>query len=145
MLSAFAEETREIDDGMVCDIIGDLDFETQYWASGTSEPSENADKISMEVKSVELEDKLASFFHDITNRLDGIEKESVELRNMLRNEFEEKFNRLSFTFQNQTEETGAKVYELKRKIDDILEENRIIHILEDDQENKKGLLKRIFK
>ena len=36
MLSAFAEETKQIDEEMVRDIVGDLDFEKQYWSNATA-------------------------------------------------------------------------------------------------------------
>jgi hypothetical protein len=34
---------------------------------------------------------------------------------------------------------------LKRKMDDIIEDNKILHILEDEPAQKKGLMRRIFK
>ncbi len=49
MLSAFAEETTDIDKELVQDIIGDLDFENQYWTNGL--PESSADSEIHTVKS----------------------------------------------------------------------------------------------
>jgi regulator of replication initiation timing len=64
---------------------------------------------------------------------------------MVNEELDVKLSRLGNALQSHAEETGAKVLELKRKVDDVMEENRILHILEDEPNSKKGLLKRIFK
>jgi regulator of replication initiation timing len=74
-----------------------------------------------------------------------MEKESAEFRKMANNDLDDKITRLGNAIKVQAEETGAKFYELKRKIDDVIEENKILHILEDEPTHKNGLLRRIFK
>jgi hypothetical protein len=64
---------------------------------------------------------------------------------MVNNNLDEKLSMLGNSFQAQAEETGAKVFELERKIDEIIEDNKILHILEDEPPSNKGLLHRIFK
>lgn len=145
MLSAFAEETTDIDKELVQDIIGDLDFENLYWNNGLPESPADSEIIPLKAEMIESESELAPLLREITKRLDGIENESVELRKMVNNEFDEKLSKLGNAFQVQAEETSAKVYELKRKIDDIIEDNKILHILEDEPTRKKGLLHKIFK
>jgi putative secretion ATPase (PEP-CTERM system associated) len=145
MLSAFAEETRKIDEEMVRDIIGDLDFENQYWASEEQKESKEEQFVPIKAEIIESESELAPLLREITNRLDGIEKESIEFRKMVNKEFEERLNKLGNAFQVQAEETSAKVYEMKRKIDDVIEENKILHILADEPIQKNGFLRRIFK
>lgn len=145
MLSAFAEETTDIDKELVQDIIGDLDFENLYWTNGLPESSADSEIIPLKAEMIESESELAPLLREITKRLDGIENESMELRKMVNKEFDEKLNKFGNAFQAQAEETSAKVYELKRIIDDIIEDNKILHILEDEPNRKKGLLHRIFK
>jgi len=145
MLSAFAEETTDIDKELVQDIIGDLDFENLYWTNGLPESSADSEIIPLKAEMIESESELAPLLREITKRLDGIENESMELRKMVNKEFDEKLNKFGNAFQAQAEETSDKIYELKRKIDDIIEDNKILHILEDEPNRKKGLLHRIFK
>jgi putative secretion ATPase (PEP-CTERM system associated) len=145
MLSAFAEETTDIDKELVQDIIGDLDFENQYWTNGLPESSADSEIQPLKAEIIESESELAPLLREITKRLDGIEKESMEFRKMVNNDLDEKLTRLGNAFQAQAEDTSANVYALKRKVDDIIEDNKILHILEDEPTQKKGLLHRIFK
>jgi general secretion pathway protein A len=145
MLSAFAEETKQIDDDMVRDIIGDLDFENQYWTSVIPEESKDKETVTYKAEIIESESELAPLLREITQRLDSMEKESTEFRKMVNNDLDEKLTKLGNAFQSQAEAASASVYELKRKVDDIIEDNKILHILEDEPPHKNGLLRRIFK
>jgi putative secretion ATPase (PEP-CTERM system associated) len=145
MLSAFAEETTDIDKELVQDIIGDLDFENQYWTNGLPEESMDKETVPYKAEIIESESELAPMLREITKRLDGIEKESMEFRKLVINDLDEKLTKLGNAFQAQAEDTSANVYALKRKVDDIIEDNKILHILEDEPTQKKGLLHRIFK
>jgi general secretion pathway protein A len=145
MLSAFAEEAKQIDVEMVQDIIGDLDFENQYWSSVLPENAMDKEPVPLRAEIIESESVIAPILQDITQRLERMEKESAEFRKMANNDLDEKITRLGNAIKSQAEETGAKFYELKRKIDDVIEENKILHILEDDPPQKNGLLRRIFK
>lgn len=145
MLSAFAEETKEIDEEMVRDIIGDLDFENQYWTSILPEESMVKETEPFKAEIIESESELAPILREITQRLDSMEKESAEFRKLVNNDLDEKLTKLGNAFQSQAEDTSANVFELKRKIDAVIEENKILHILEDEPAQKKGLIRRIFK
>jgi general secretion pathway protein A len=145
MLAAFAEETTDIDKELVQDIIGDLDFENQYWTNGVPEKSMDKETVPFKAAINESESELAPLLREITKRLDGIEKESMEFRKMVNNDLDEKLTKLGNAFQAQAEDTSANIYALKRKVDDIVEDNKILHILEDEPNQKKGLLHRIFK
>jgi len=84
MLSAFAEETTEIDEDMVSDIIDDLDFENQYWASTSPNIQLNSEIIPNSLEIIESQGELLSpLLNEITNRLNKIEKESKEFRNII--------------------------------------------------------------
>jgi len=64
LLAAFAEETRSIDAALVKDIIGDLDFEYQYWG-GEADPIANSSGPALSV-----------LVKDINDRLDKLGKET---------------------------------------------------------------------
>jgi hypothetical protein len=145
MLSAFAEEAKDIDADMVKDIIGDLDFENQYWTSTLPEESMDKEPVPLRAEIIEPESVIAPFLQEITERLERMEKESAEFRKMANNDLDDKITRLGNAIKVQAEETGAKFYELKRRIDDVIEENKILHLLEDGPPQKNGLLRRIFK
>jgi hypothetical protein len=145
MLSAFAEERSDIDEDMVIDIIGDLDFENQYWSSANPEIRQEDGIVPLKAEIIESESEIAHLLREITSRLDTIEKESLEFRKMINQELDEKLSKFVHAMQSHADETGAKVIELRRKIDEVIEENKVLHILEDTEHNKNGLLKRIFK
>jgi putative secretion ATPase (PEP-CTERM system associated) len=145
MLSAFSEERSGIDEDMVIDIISDLDFENQYWSSAVLQTQQEDCIVPLKAEIIELESEIAPLLREITNRLDTIEKESQEFRKMINQELDEKLSKLVNAMQSHADETGAKVIELKRKIDDVIEENKIHQILDDTQNSKQGLLRKIFK
>jgi len=113
MLSAFAEETREIDEDMVRDVIGDLDFENQYWESGLPDTSIS---LAFPDTSLPLESKpggAMELLQEIAQRLDKLEKESHEFRETSLKEMGENLMSLGSAFRFYTRETDAVVSELK--------------------------------
>jgi putative secretion ATPase (PEP-CTERM system associated) len=147
MLSAFAEETREIDEEMVRDIIGDLDFENQYWTSKEQEESNEENLVPSKEKIIGSESELAPILREITRRLDGIEKESMEFRKMVNTEMDEKLNKLGIAVQAQADETSASVFALSKKFENIIKESESIIGFEAEKENilTHGFLRKIFK
>src|SRR5208283_3443228 len=69
MLSAFAEETTDIDKELVQDIIGDLDFENQYWTNGLPESPADSEIQPLKAEIIESESELAPLLREITKRL----------------------------------------------------------------------------
>lgn len=145
MLSAFAEETRQINEDMVLDIIDDLDFENQYWSSVPLESTIDTEIVPFRAEIIQPETLLAPLLLEITNRLESIEKESIEFKKMVNSELDLRLTRLGNAFKAQADETGTKVLEMKKKLDDVIEENKILHILEDEPIQKNGFLRKIFK
>ncbi|MBT1070896.1 XrtA/PEP-CTERM system-associated ATPase [Pelotalea chapellei] len=81
MLSAFAEEMREIPEEMVREVIGDLDFENHYWSTaeeakehpvgGFHSPAHEVLTLSQETRSLLL---------NISRRIETIEKDVALMR-----------------------------------------------------------------
>lgn len=65
LLAAFSEETRTIDAALVRDIVGDLDFENQYWAEGGAA-----------APAARLELVFSKMIKNIHDRLDTLERGS---------------------------------------------------------------------
>src|SRR6185369_10629124 len=86
MLSAFAEETNEISIDMVRDIIGDLDFDCQYWSPATN-PAEEA-RLSDKgphgpSEGLSEAQEMRNILVDISRRIDSFENQIADLNKKL--------------------------------------------------------------
>jgi putative secretion ATPase (PEP-CTERM system associated) len=120
LISAFAEEVRSIDDTMVQDVTGDLDFDRHFWGG---EPQ--LKYISN--KQFGLPDNNASFnsseiglaLQKITTRLDSMERESKLLSDSINKEFGQKLTELQNAFMFHVKETDSSITALSSMIDKI--------------------------
>ncbi|HEX2768055.1 MAG TPA: XrtA/PEP-CTERM system-associated ATPase [Geobacteraceae bacterium] len=146
MISAFAEERTDIDKEMVQDIIGDLDFENQYWTNEVPEKIAAEESASTIAGTIRTESEVAPILLEITERLDKMEKESTEYRKTVDKEFDEKLaswgnalllqvqetvqSFISFTpappwgnaLLRQVQETGASIGAINKKIENVIKE-----------------------
>ncbi|MEA5115740.1 MAG: XrtA/PEP-CTERM system-associated ATPase [Geobacteraceae bacterium] len=116
MLSAFAEETRQIDEEMVRDVIGDLDFENQFWESGLPELGEIL-PFHGESSATGKPGGVMELLMDISERLSKLEKESIEFRETSLKEMGENLMSLGSAFRFYARETDAVVSELKALVE----------------------------
>jgi general secretion pathway protein A len=144
MLSAFAEETKQIDEEMVRDIVGDLDFEKQYWSDATPDNPICDNAVSMNTGAGSAT-AIVPMLREITERLDRIETESFEFKKIVYRELDDKLTSLSNAFQTRTDETSASIGSINRKIEDIVKERETFTENEEEQIPKDGFLRRIFK
>jgi general secretion pathway protein A len=145
LLSAFAEETRQIDEEMVRDIIGDLDFENQFWTSETTEETRDVEIVPEKTETIRSESEIAPVLREIMRRLDGIEKESTEFRQMVIKELDEKFTSWGNAFLVHVEETNSTVCALNKKIEKIKNDKETFAVFEKEKTDKEGFLRRMFK
>jgi hypothetical protein len=117
MLSAFAEETREIDEDMVRDVIGDLDFENQFWESGLPDESETFKSRDGISATVGKPGGVMELLSDIAERLSKLEKESIEFRETSLKEMGDHLMSLGSAFRFYARETDAVVSELKELVE----------------------------
>ncbi len=86
LLSAFAEETTEISIDMVRDIIGDLDFDSQYWSAATIPAEEmgltNNDP-SRPREGLSEAQEMRNLLVDISRRIDSFENQIADLNKKL--------------------------------------------------------------
>ena len=144
MLSAFAEETKEIDEEMVRDIIGDLDFENQYWSAVVPDDALDEKAVST-VSGAEPAAAIAPVLREITERFDKMEKESAENRKNVEKEFAEKLATWGNALLLQVQETAASIGAINRKIETLIREREKLAVYEEEIVQKNGILKRLFK
>ena len=145
MLSAFAEETTAIDKEIVQDIIGDLDFEHQYWTNEVPEKIAAEEPVATIAETIRSESEVAPILREITDRLDKMEKESAEYRQRGDKELDEKLALWGNALLLQVQETGASIGSINRKNENIIKERESFTANEEDKSQKDGFLRRIFK
>lgn len=145
MLSAFAEQTDQISEEMVRDIIGDLNFENQYWES--SLPTGNG-VVTTGRGSIDEERHVSDItpaLNEITRRLDDLEKESAYFRQSLMAELQDKLSAWSNTLLSHSRETTDVVKSLSSKIERIEHEHEVLSVDSEEKHLREGLLKRLFR
>lgn len=147
MLSACAEETRQLDGNMVQDIIADLDFENQYWepkvkdAGSVSNPADHV--LPSPINTVDNE--LVPVLIDVRTRLESLEKESTKINSNMLNDIGNKINSMQKFIKSYREETDRSIGELKVKIDSSIAKPVHGNLPKDDENpNKISLIRRIF-
>ena len=147
MLSACAEETRQLDGNMVQDIIVDLDFENQYWepkvkdAGSVSNPADHV--LPSPVNTIDNE--LVPVLIDVRTRLESLEKESTKINSNMLNDIGNKINSMQKFIKSYREETDRSIGELKVKVDSSIAKPVHGNLPKDDETpNKISLIRRIF-
>lgn len=115
MLSAFAEEAQVLDEVITRDVIGELDFENQFWQSGLPATAESPQPCP----AVPLENgqqQILELLQEITSRLDTLEKESTSFHETSLKDFGNKFNVLGNAFRLYAGETDAVLSDLRERL-----------------------------
>jgi general secretion pathway protein A len=145
LISAFIEETRQIDEENALDIVGDLDFENQFWKSKLPEVT-NAKPVVVKADQIQCMGDLLSLLQGMTRRLDGIERDLKEYRQTVIKELDEKITSWGNALLIHVEETHSSVCALRKDIETV--RNRIEY--KPDCEGEKtpprdGLLRRMLR
>ncbi|MBI5656916.1 MAG: AAA family ATPase [Geobacter sp.] len=138
LISAFAEESRQVDVEMVRDVVGDLDFDRHFWGSDSPEDALQRKPDGKE-NSYTLE--IAQALQRVTSRLDGMEREARHLSESIVKEFGQKITELQNAFMFHVKETDSAITTLSSKID------RVKGLRDDDPEGirngKSGLVRKV--
>lgn len=143
LISAFAEETKQIENAFVNDVVADLEFDRHFW--GNNSPLECNRKTSAEVtpssESV-YASEVAAGFQKITERLDHMERETKQLTESINMEFGQKLTELQNAFMFHVKETDLAITALSSSMD------RIRNIKEESDQDadklKKGFVRKIL-
>lgn len=145
MLSAFAEQTTVIDGKMAREIVGDLDFENQYWGD-LIEPLTAHDSTSAvsHVPAMNGFEELTSLLRDIGTRLESLERESTKSSNDGLNQVLEQVTSLENAFRLHVDETDASLSEVRRFVERIRNINDNPATGSDNEKVRPGLLRKMF-
>ena len=81
MLSAFAEETKEIDEEIVREVMGDLDFGNHFWGDGGQTIGKDDKVLPLAAAPVQEKDardeEIKGVLTEIIKRIDELEKKTV--------------------------------------------------------------------
>lgn len=145
MLSAFAEQTTVIDGKMAREIVGDLDFENQYWGD-LIEPLTAHDSTSAVSHAPAMNgfEELTLLLRDIGTRLESLERESTKSSNAGLNQVLEQVTSLENAFRLHVDETDASLSEVRRFVERIRNINDNPATGSDNEKVRPGLLRKMF-
>jgi putative secretion ATPase (PEP-CTERM system associated) len=116
LISAFAEESRSIDEIMVKDVTGDLDFDRHFWGDDPQIKEHTRLPTSSDNNAVNSSE-IVNVLHKISSRLDVMERESGVLSETFNKEFGQKLTELQNAFMFHVKETDASITAMSSKID----------------------------
>jgi len=115
MLSAFAEESKELSATMVKDVVGDLDFEKQFWETSSETAEFEATVVPVTVEYLQKEEPFDSLLKDACRRCDSLERETSQVSKTLV-EMVNRMNSLQQSLTSHLQENDAFNAELKSKM-----------------------------
>jgi putative secretion ATPase (PEP-CTERM system associated) len=148
LLAAYAEGLHDVNEEMIRDIIGDLDFENYYW--GQERPATVSDTAvtpadAPRTSSFWSENRMEELFGKLNLRLENHEKETLAATQAPIKELSERLAQIQDTFALQLNGTNAAVARLNSKIEEMPYN---LSVTQEPAENnnvpKSGLIRRIF-
>lgn len=148
LLAAFSEEAREVNEELVRDIVGDLDFKNHYWAQ--ERPPQTAEAVIVPSDTPQSapywsESRIEELFGRLSQRLEEYEKDALTATQAPLKELSEQLTQMQNTFAFQINKTNAAVASLSKKIEE--QPGPLISspaAPADDDLPKPGLIRRIF-
>jgi general secretion pathway protein A len=130
LLAAFAEEVRDVDESMIYDIVGDLDFDSHYWAQeDTSDTVDGApaapDTVRLAAPGPVLwsESRIADTFSRLNQRMGDFESDALAAAQAPLQRLNERLEQMQDVLAQQISETNAAVAELHKKIEVLPEQD----------------------
>lgn len=115
MLSAFAEEAQVLDEAITRDVIGDLDFENQFWQSGLPAAAGSQPCNASPLENGQQQ-QILELLQGITSRLDTMEKESTLFHETSLKDLGNKFTTLGNAFRLYAGETDTVLSDLRDRL-----------------------------
>ena len=149
LLAAFAEGLHDVNEEMIRDIIGDLDFDNYYW--GQVQPVTEVDDTPIKPAdtprpgSFWSEARIEELFGKLNMRLENYEKGALAVAQAPIKELNERLAEIQDTFKQQINGTNAAVAKLNAKIEGMPYH---LAVTQEPTESgnipKPGLIRRIF-
>lgn len=148
LLAAFSEEVRDINEEIIRDIVGDLDFDNYCWAQQQPAPvGDTAITLAgaSQPGSFWSENRIEDLFGKLYQRLENYEKDTLTATQAPLKELNERLVQMQKTFILQLNKTNAAVAKLTRDIEE-RPGNEIMtqEPLDSEKLPKTGLIRRIF-
>jgi len=148
LLAAFAEEVRDVDEEMIRDIVGDLDFDNHYWAQ--DQPPADGDTAVTgggvsRPGSFWSENRIEDLFGKLNQRLENYEKDTLVAAQAPIKELNQRLEQIQDTFTQQLNRTNSAIVKLNKKIQ-VQPDNSLAtqELPENDNLPKPSLIRRIF-
>ena len=152
MLSAFAEETQQIDGEMVRSIISDLDFESHYWGESVASNSDDVNFCSS--GEVRFSDKgtqkseIECLLMEVINRLDTLEKKAIISSGEYIEELGKRLDQTEQSFCEYMKTTTQEISGLSQALQITKDNDSLaapLHKTGEDTSRKKGFLGKLFR
>jgi len=147
LIAAFAQETTVIDIEMVKDIIGDLDFEHNFWGTGIpvsqcavqNDSTQNTDGTC-------TEKECSSLIKEINERLDDLGKGSENFNQKMFQEMTERIATLEKSLISHRENTNSLIQKLNKQIPMTMPSHKCDGTFAEADKNFRGnLFRRMFR
>lgn len=145
MLSACAEGIKQLDGATVSEIIGDLDFENQYWKTSAAEPIEAEHHVPV-VQKVQ-NNEMGSVLLEIRTRLESLEKDAAKFNADVMHEIGNKIQSVQNLVTSYRGETDQTLGEMRRKMVSLMEKTVATPSMpqaEMPKEEKPNFIRRFF-
>jgi len=124
LLAAYAEEVRDVDEEMIYDIVGDLDFDSHYWAQEPSAEAEDAAEVAPGAAKpapprpapLWSESRIEDNFSRLNQRMGEFESDALAAAQMPLKQLNERLEQMQDVLAQQIDRTNAAVAELNKKI-----------------------------
>lgn len=140
LISAFAEETRSIDEAMVKDVTTDLDFDRHFWGNEPQNEENSSKHTDTRDLSVFNPADISRSLQKISTRLEAMEKESRQLSESIHKDFGQKLTELQNAFMFHVKETDSSLTMLSSRVDKI----RLHNEDPDGKTGKSGLVRKML-
>jgi general secretion pathway protein A len=125
LLAAYAEEVRDVDETMIFDIVGDLDFDSHYWAreqpAAPDDPASDspAEGRPAPPRPAQLwsESRIEDNFSRLNQRMGDFESDALAAAQAPLQKINERLEQLQDVLAQQIDKTNAAVAELNKKIE----------------------------
>jgi putative secretion ATPase (PEP-CTERM system associated) len=144
MLSACAEGLKTLGGDMVDEIIGELDFENQYWKSSLAE-ADPVPAVHGDTPPAEHTAEFSSVLLDIRSRLESLEKDSTRFNTNMINEIGNRIKSVQTLVTAYRGETDNSIGEIRRKMESFMEKSiQPVSRPVVQKEEKPNFIRRIF-
>jgi general secretion pathway protein A len=133
LLAAFAEEVREVDEAMIFDIVGDLDFDSHYWAQeqpapgdaaagdaaagDAAAPAGGARPVAPRAAPLWPESRIEDNFSRLYRRMGDFENDALTATQVPFKQLNDRLEQIQDVLAQQIDKTNAAVAELNKKIE----------------------------